>query len=366
MGAAKAGAGLPGRSVAIRAAHAGEDVVNLKVLRTLSMATMVGTALAAPSGGGTPSFDGATAWLNSPRLTSSELRGKVVLVDFWTYSCINWRREFPYVKAWAAKYKARGLVVIGVHAPEFAFEKNLDNVKRAVMDIGVDYPVAVDSEQKIWRAFSNAYWPALYFIDAKGKVRHHHYGEGDYAESERVIQRLLSEINPVAAEPALTAPAASGAEAPADWGQLQSPENYVGYARTSNLAATAVPDKPYSYKAPAQLPLNHWAPDGEWTLREEAAVLQKANGRIVYRFHARDLHLVMGPASDGKPVRFRISIDGKPPGASHGVDVDEAGQGSVSVPRMYQLIRQSGSIGDRRFEIEFMDPGVEVYSFTFG
>jgi thiol-disulfide isomerase/thioredoxin len=315
---------------------------------------------------GLPTFDGATAWLNSPPLTMAELRGKVVLVDFWTYSCINWRREFPYVRAWAQKYRDRGLVVIGVHSPEFTFEKDIDNVRRAVREIDVDYPVATDSNFAIWRAFGNAYWPALYFIDAQGRIRHHHFGEGDYEESETVLQKLLSEVHPVDVEPPLARPAASGAEAAANWADMRSAENYVGYDRTNNLLATPVRDQAHHYAAPSRVRLNQWTPVGDWTLHADTAVPSKANGRIVYSFHARDLNLVMGPATKGKAVRFRVSIDGSPPGSSRGVDVDEQGLGTVSSHRMYQLIRQSGAIADRRFEIEFLDPDVEVFSFTFG
>lgn len=315
----------------------------------------------------TPSLEGATAWLNSPALTPADLRGKVVLVDFWTYSCINWRREFPYVRAWAAKYRSRGLVVIGVHSPEFSFEKDIDNVKRAAKEIGVDYPVALDSDFAIWRAFGNSYWPALYFIDAKGRVRHHHFGEGDYEQSEKLIQQMLSEAGALDIAPDLVVPPLSGAELAADWTNLKSPENYVGYGRTSNLASAAPAlDQPASYEAPARLKLNQWALAGEWTLREEAAVLNKAGGRIAYGFHARDLNLVMGPGAPGRPVKFRVLIDGRPPGPAAGADVDEQGRGSVSAPRMYQLIRQPEPIRDRRFEIEFLDPGAEVFSFTFG
>jgi thiol-disulfide isomerase/thioredoxin len=289
-----------------------------------------------------------------------------VLVDFWTYSCINWRREFPYVRAWAAKYKDRGLVVVGVHSPEFTFERNLDNVRSAVKTIGVTYPVAVDSGHAIWRAFGNAYWPALYFIDVNGRIRDSHFGEGDYDKSERTIQRLLGETGPRTPELELVTPAASGAEAPADWANLKSPETYTGYARSANLAsAGAAADRRRTYDAPARLRLNQWALAGDWTLREEAAVLEKEGGRIAFCFHARDLHLVMGPGTGG-PMSFRITIDGRAPGADHGVDVDAQGRGTLDVPRMYQLVRMSPPIGDRRFEIEFEQPGVEVFSFTFG
>lgn len=312
-----------------------------------------------------PDFEGATAWLNSPPLSSPALRGKVVLVDFWTFSCINWRREFPYVRAWAKKYRDHGLVVIGVHTPEFPFEMDPANVERAVRDIGVDYPVAVDSNRAIWRAFGNAYWPAIYLIDARGVVRYHHFGEGSYEATERAIQRALSEIGQVTNDE-LVVPTLLGAEAPADWGNLRSPENYVGLARTSGLAAGALPGQRRTYAAPGRLRNNEWSPIGDWILGSESAVLQRADGRIAYGFHARDLHLVMGPTEVGRAVRFRVLIDGKPPGAAHGLDVDEQGFGKADSARMYQLIRQPGPIRDRRFEIEFIDPGIEVFSFTFG
>ncbi len=320
-----------------------------------------------PAEGELPSLDGATAWLNSPPLTAAGLRGKVVLIEFWTYSCINWRRESPFVRAWAAKYRDRGLVVIGVHSPEFEFEKNIDNVRRAAREIGVLHAIAVDGNHTIWRAFGNAYWPALYFVDAHGRIRHHHFGEGDYDESEKVIQQLLLEAGAAGVEPAGGVSAGTGAEAPPDWANLRSGENYVGYVRTENLdSAGAVRDQARSYAAPARLRLNHWALDGDWTLRAQAAASNRPGSRIAYSFHARDLHLVMGPAIPGRPVRFRVSIDGQLPGPAHGADTDAQGRGTVTEPRMFQLIRQSGAINDRRFEIEFLDPGAEVYSFTFG
>ena len=316
------------------------------------------------------SLDGETKWLNSPPLTAESLRGKVVLVDFWTYSCINWRREFPYVRAWFDKYKSQGLVVIGVHSPEFAFEKNVDNIRRAVKDIGVGYPVVIDSDHRIWRAFGNQYWPALYFIDAKGKIRAHQFGEGDYARSERIIQQLLSEAGSPATNSDLVVVDAQGAEAAADWKNLQSPENYVGYARTQYFASPGgvAPDRRQRYAVPPKLAAGEWALSGDWTMSPESASLQAANGRIVYRFQARDLHLVMGPgpATRAAPMRFRVRIDGKPPGASHGVDVDEQGNGTLDYQRMYQLIRQAGPVVDRLFEIEFLDPGAEAFSFSFG
>ncbi len=310
----------------------------------------------------------ATEWLNSPALTPADLRGKVVLVDFWTYTCINWRRTLPFVRAWAEKYRDQGLVVIGVHAPEFSFEKNLSNVRWALKDTQIDYPVAVDNDHAIWRGFNNQYWPALYFIDAQGRVRHHHFGEGSYEQSETIIQELLREAgaSDVSRDPVRVE--ARGLDVSADWGNLKSPENYIGFARTENFASPggAMRDEPRSYGPPAKLRLNEWALSGDWTIKKEATQLNKENGRITYRFHARDLHLVMGPAAPGTPVRFRVLIDGQKPGVAHGVDVDELGNGTVTEQRLYQLIRQPGSVADRQFEIEFLDPGVEAFAFTFG
>ena len=314
------------------------------------------------------SFERANEWLNSLPLTAPALRGKVVLVDFWTYTCINWLRTLPYVRAWADKYRNQGLVVVGVHAPEFAFEKNIGNVRRAVKDLRVDYPVAVDSEHTIWRAFRNQYWPALYFIDAQGRVRHHYFGEGAYEQSEMVIQELLREAgaSDVSREPVSID--ARGIEAAADWRSLMSPENYLGHDRTQNFASPGgvAVDKPRMYHLPARLRLNEWALSGDWTVRNEAVALNKPSGVIAYRFHARDLHLVMGPAAPASPVKFRVRIDGQPPGAAHGIDVDEQGYGTVTEQRLYQLIRQPKPIADRQFEIEFLDPGAEAFAFTFG
>jgi thiol-disulfide isomerase/thioredoxin len=314
-----------------------------------------------------PSFATATEWLNSEPLTAASLRGRVVLVDFWTYTCINWRRSLPYVRAWAEKYKDQGLVVIGVHSPEFEFEKNVDNVRQAAKDMKVDYPIAIDSDYAIWRAFRNEYWPALYFVDAQGRIRQHQFGEGEYEQSEMVIQQLLAESGNHSIGHELVSVDARGPEAAADWDSLKSSENYVGYERTENFASPggAVLDKKHLYDVPAQLRLNHWALSGDWTIENHAIVLNKANGRIAYRFHARDLHLVMGPAP-GTSVRFRVLIDGQPPGAAHGFDVDDQGNGAVTEPRMYQLVRQPMPIADRQFEIEFLDPGVEAFAFTFG
>ena len=310
----------------------------------------------------------ATEWLNSPPLTEAGLRGKVVLVEFWTYTCINWLRVQPYVRAWAEKYKDQGLVVIGVHAPEFPFEKDLDNVRRMVKDLDVGYPVAVDNDMAIWRGFDNNYWPALYFIDAQGRVRHHQFGEGGYEQSERVIQQLLAESGNTGVDRSLVSVVGRGAEAAADWSNLQSPENYLGYGRTTGFATPqdAAPDQRHVYVAPARLRLNEWALSGEWTMGKGAVALRQPGGKIVYRFHARDLHLVMGPAVPGRAVRFRVRIDGLPPGAAHGGDVDEQGYGILDQQRMYQLIRQQKPIADRLFEIEFLDTGAEGFAFTFG
>ena len=314
------------------------------------------------------SLERADEWLNSPPLKAEDLRGKVVLVDFWTYTCINWLRTLPYVRAWAQKYKDKGLVVIGVHAPEFSFEKNPDNIHWAVKTLRVDYPVAVDSEHVIWRAFANQYWPALYFVDTQGRVRHQNFGEGEYDQSEMIIRRLLAEAGVGGMDDDLVSVDPGGLEATADWSSLRSPENYVGYGRTRGFASPegVGPDKPRTYELPARLWLNDWALSGEWTMKREAVALSKAKGRIAYRFHARDLHLVMGPTAPGTTVRFRVLIDGQPPGMAHGTDVDEQGNGRATQQRLYQLIRQPKPIADRLFEIEFLDPNVAAFAFTFG
>ena len=315
-----------------------------------------------------PSLSGATEWLNSPPLTPAGLRGKVVLVDVWTFSCINWQRTEPYVRAWAEKYKDKGLVVIGVHSPEFEFEKDIDNVREATKVSRIGYPVAIDNNFAIWRAFRNEYWPALYFIDAKGTIRHHQFGEGEYEQSERVIQQMLTEAGATGVSSELVKIDARGVEAAADWDNLKSPENYVGYDRTERFASPggAILDASRSYSLPARYKLNEWALSGEWMMGKQATVLQKANGRIAYRFHSRDLHLVMGPSTRGTPVRFRVLIDGQPPGAAHGADVDAQGNGLAVEQRLYQLIRQPRPIVDRLFEIEFLDAGIQTFSFTFG
>jgi thiol-disulfide isomerase/thioredoxin len=328
-----------------------------------------GAAAALPVQGMLPPLDGATEWLNSAPLTAEGLRGKVVVVDFWTYSCINCLRALPFVKAWYEKYADQGLVVIGIHAPEFAFEKDLRNVRREVKDLGVTYPVAVDNGYALWRAFGNQYWPAHYFIDANGNIRHTHFGEGEYDASERVIQQLLVEAgNASAAAGGLVAAEGDGAALPSNDSDVLSPETYVGHSRAESFASPGgqVPGAPHAYTLPPKLRLNEWGLDGTWTVEEEDAVLSGASGRIAFRFQARDLHLVLGPGADGKPVRFRVRLDGAPPGDDHGVDVDAAGEGTVTEQRLYQLVRQSGEVHDRAFEIEFLDPGVMAYAFTFG
>ena len=337
-------------------------------LRWLTPAGLHTSSAQLPVEGRLPSFDGATEWLNSPPLTTAELRGKVVLVNFWTYTCINWLRQLPYVRAWAGKYSGHGLVVIGVATPEFGFEHDLGNVRRAVRDMRVDYPVAVDNDYAVWGAFDNHYWPALYFADAQGRIRHHNFGEGEYQQSEMVIQQLLAEAGSEGAGRDLVSVEARGIEAPADWASLRTPETYAGYERTENFASPggAVPGKRHVYQVPAELRLNNWALAGDWTVDEQAATLNEAGGQISYRFHARDLHMVMGPGAPDAPGRFRVLIDGQPPGPAHGADVDDQGHGTVTEQRLHQLIRQPGPITDRTFEITFLDPGVQAYSFTFG
>ncbi|MDN7183815.1 cytochrome c biogenesis protein DipZ [Caballeronia sp. SEWSISQ10-4 2] len=321
-----------------------------------------------PVEGELPPLSGAIQWLNSSPLTAQDLRGKVVLVDFWTYSCINCLRSLPYVKAWAQKYRDQGVVVIGVHAPEFAFERNVDNVRRATHDLGIDYPVAIDNNYAIWRAFGNQYWPAHYFVDAKGQIRFHHFGEGDYAHSEQVIQQLLAEAGHASAAAMVSDTAAKGVQMAADNTDMLSPETYVGYERAENFAGRGGEshDRVHAYAAPAQLALNNWGLAGAWNVGAEQATLAASTGTIVYRFHARDLHLVLGPGKDNKPVRFRVSIDGAAPGDAHGTDVKADGTGTVTEQRLYQLVRQTGDVKDRTFTIEFLDPGVEAYAFTFG
>lgn len=323
---------------------------------------------ALPVEGTAPSLDGAVEWLNSPPLAREDLRGKVVLIDFWTYSCINCIRTLPYVRAWAEKYRDQGLVVIGVHAPEFAFEKKIDNVRQAVAGFKIEYPVAIDNDYRIWRAFDNSYWPAHYLIDAKGQIRYHHFGEGDYRETEEAIQGLLREAGSTSASATETVtPETKGAEAGADMSHMLSGETYVGYRQARSFASneTMRADAPqdYSVTAPA---LNEWGLSGEWTVGAEAATLDAAKGGITYRFSARDLHLVLGPVDSGKPVRFQVTVDGHPPGPDHGADTDANGNGVVTSTRLYQLVRQSGTVTAKTFTIRFLDPGVQAYAFTFG
>jgi thiol-disulfide isomerase/thioredoxin len=321
-----------------------------------------------PVEGHLPGFDGATGWLNSPPLTPAGLRGRVVLVQFWTYTCINWLRTLPYVRAWAHKYQDHGLVVAGVHTPEFDFEHDLDNLRRAVTDLRVGYPVAVDNDYGIWSAFDNHYWPALYLVDAQGQIRHHRFGEGDDAMSEMVVQRLLTDAGSSGVDQDLVAVEPRGVEVAADWASLRSPENYLGYARTDNFVSPngSILETSYAYAAPTRLRLNQWALSGDWTVNQPAIVLNQAGGRILYRFQARDLHLVMAPPAPGTPVRFRVLLDGEPPGAGRGADVDDQGNGTLTQPRLYQLVRQPGPITERTFAITFLDPGVQAYAFTFG
>jgi cytochrome c biogenesis protein CcdA/thiol-disulfide isomerase/thioredoxin len=332
----------------------------------MSAKTSRGDAAGLDVEGRLPSLAGAELWLNSEPLTAEALKGKVVVIDFWTYSCINCLRAIPYVRAWADKYAAQGLVVIGVHSPEFAFEKRPANVRKAIADLQIRYPVAVDNSYAIWRAFENQYWPAHYFIDATGRIRHHHFGEGGYDESEQVIQRLLAEAGRTTVPAGIVAVNASGAQTASSEADVQSPETYIGYERAERLVspggALENARKIYTNGAPR---LNEWGLAGSWTVGPEQATLQQQGGSIAYRFHARDLHLVLA-APDGKPVRFRVTIDGAVPGEARGADVDANGQGVVTGQRLYQLVRQRGVIGDHTFEITFLDAGVQAYAFTFG
>jgi hypothetical protein len=320
------------------------------------------TTVQLPVEGRIPSLEGATGWINSEPLTAASLRGRPVLVEFWTFTCINWLRTLPYVRSWWERYRDDGLVVLGVHTPEFEVERSVENVRRATEEMGIDFPVAVDSDYRIWSAFANRYWPAMYFADDGGQIRHHRFGEGEYEYSESVIQQLLGvsrDLAPVDGQ---------GAEAAPDWEDLQSPESYVGYERADAFASPggAVPDRPHEYAAPDVMPLNRWALSGEWTVGRQAAVLDVAGGRIAHRFHARDLHMVLGPGPDDQPVRFRVLLDGRAPEAAHGIDTNIDGEGTVTEPRLYQLIRQHGPVAEHTFEITFLDPDVRAYVFTFG
>ncbi|WP_037093933.1 cytochrome c biogenesis protein DipZ [Rhizobium leguminosarum] len=320
-----------------------------------------------PVEGYAPSLDGAVEWLNSKPLTTEQLRGKVVLVDFWTYSCINCIRTIPYVKAWAEKYADQGLVVIGVHAPEFAFEKKVDNVRKAVGDFQIGYPVAIDNDYKIWRAFENSYWPAAYLIDTEGQIRYHHFGEGNYGRTEKAIQDLLREAGSQTTASAPVAPDAKGVEAGPDLSNIRSGETYLGYEQAANFASPEglQADTPHTYSI-SEPSLNGWGLSGSWVVGRDQATLDQAGGGITYRFSARDLHLVLGPGGNTKPIRFQVKIDGKAPGPDRGSDIDADGNGTVTATRLYQLIRQSGTVTARNFEIRFLDPGVQAYAFTFG
>jgi thiol-disulfide isomerase/thioredoxin len=321
-----------------------------------------------PAEGYLPGFGGATGWLNSAPLVVDDLRGQVVLVQFWTYTCINWLRTLAYVRAWADRYRDRGLVVVGVHTPEFPFEQNADNVRQAAEEMSVWYPIALDSDYEVWRAFGNRYWPAIYIVDAEGRIRHHQFGEGGYDECERGIQQLLSEAGFDGVPDDLVSPSFAGFEAQADWTNLRSPETYLGYAQGQNFASQnpSGVGEPGTYEAPQMLMLNQWALAGAWTIESGASVSNAAGGRIVFRFHARDVHLVMSPPAPGTSVPFQVLLDGRPPGDAHGIDVDEDGSGTLSQPRLYQLIRRRTSIDDSTLEIGFHAPGAEAYVFTFG
>jgi thiol-disulfide isomerase/thioredoxin len=316
-----------------------------------------GDATARPLEGRLPGFGGATGWLNSPPLTPEELRGKVVLVDFWTYTCINWLRTLGYVRAWAEKYEAQGLVVVGVHTPEFPFERDVDNVRWAIADMNVRYPVALDPDYGVWQAFSNHYWPAVYIADAQGQIRYHHYGEGAYDECERVIQELLRDAGAEGIPDDLVSPELERFEVQADWANLESPETYLGSEQVSNFAPGVLAE---------ELELNRWTLVGDWAIERRACVLQGGEGSLAFRFHARDVNLIIGPPAKSSSLPFRVVLDGQPPGDAHGFDVDEEGRGAVNEQRLYQLVRQPGGIADRTFEIIFDAPGAEAYCFTFG
>jgi thiol-disulfide isomerase/thioredoxin len=334
----------------------------------MSLFSSLRTAGSLPVEGHLPGFDGATGWLNSPPLADPELAGKVVLVDFWTYTCINWLRTLAYVRAWAERYRDEGVIVVGVHTPEFPFERDMDNVRRAAEAMQVTYPIALDSDYAVWQAFSNHYWPAVYIADAEGRIRHHHFGEGGYAECEMVVQRLLREAGRERIADDVVSVAPEGFEAQADWANLASPETYLGYEQGRSFASQGRPalDEPHTYATPDTLNLNQWALAGDWTIGRRACMLEQAGGRLAFRFHARDVHLVMGPRERGTTVPFQVLVDGEPPGDAHGLDVDEEGHGTVAEQRLHQLVRQPGSISERTLELTFLAPGVETFVFTFG
>jgi Thioredoxin like C-terminal domain/AhpC/TSA family len=334
----------------------------------MSEAPSSGAAAELPVEGELADFDGANAWLNSKPLTPAGLRGKVVVVEFCTFSCVNWLRTLPYVRAWDERYRDDGLVVIGAHTPEFEFEHDVEKIRAALEEMGVRYPIAVDNDYAVWRAFDNNYWPALYFADAEGRLRHHHLGEEDYQRSERVIQQLLTEFGATGVDDGLVSVDAGGVYAPADWETLGSPETYVGYVRAAGFASPGglVTDRSHVYVAPRELDLNEWSLSGDWTVGGQPTELNEPGGQIQHRFHARDVNLVMGAQAGAGSVRFRVQIDGGPPGSASGLDVDEEGNGRVAEERLYQLVREPGNDSDRTFEITFDDAGVQAYVFTFG
>jgi thiol-disulfide isomerase/thioredoxin len=329
--------------------------------------SLAGDARDLPVEGHLPSFDGATGWLNSEPLTPEGLRGRVALVDFWTYTCVNWLRTLPYIRAWAAKYADLGLTIIGVHTPEFGFEHDLENVRAQARDLGVEFPIAVDNDYGVWTAFANHYWPAVYIGDPEGRIRYHHFGEGEYAMTEMVIQQLLTDAGADGFDRDLVLVDPRGLEVAADWQTLHSSETYVGYGQAAGFASADVArfDEPHEYALPA-LSLNQWGLSGTWAVTRHAGVARAPSARIAFRFQARDLNLVMGPVERGASIPFRILLDGGPPGAAASVDANPDGSGNLRDQRTYQLIRQSGPIADRLFEIEFLDAGAEVYCFTFG
>jgi CheY-like chemotaxis protein len=353
----------PGSPARIRRRHLRTG--RSREMSPFSKASDAVTAL--PVEGRFPGFDRAAGWLNSEPLTADDLRGKVVLADFGTYTCINWLRTLGFVRAWAEKYEDQGLVLVGVHTPEFPFEGDTENVVEAVKALGVEFPIALDPAYAVWDAFANRYWPAVYIADAEGRIRHHQFGEGGYEECERVIQQLLREAGGAAVSDDLISIVPDGVEAQADWGHVETPETYVGYQQGRNFASPegVTIDEPRVYSVPEQLRLNSWALSGDWTVEGRAAVLNRADGGIAFRFHARDVNLVLRSRT-GEPVPFRVLVDGSPPGAAHGLDTDDEGNGTLVRPRLYQLVRQQGQVADRTFEIDFVAPGVEGYVFTFG
>jgi thiol-disulfide isomerase/thioredoxin len=338
-----------------------------RLLRSIAL-RLAGDVAVLPVEGRLARFDGATGWLNSDPLTPDGLRGRVVLVDFWTYTCVNWLRTLPYLRAWDAKYRSVGLTIVGAHTPEFGFERDPDNVVAHTRAFGVEYPVAIDSDYGVWQAFANHFWPAVYVADADGQIRYHHFGEGEYEMTEMVIQQLLADGGATAFDPDLVTVEPVGLEVAADWRTLRSPETYLGFRQATGFASEAVarPDTPLVYTAAPRLPLNVWDLMGTWMFAGHAAVLQEPGGRIAFQFHARDVNLVMGPVSRGAEIPFSVFLDGEPVGTNHGTDVDDAGRGAVRAQETYQLVRQRGEIRERRFEIEFHAGGIEAYCFTFG